>query len=172
MTIEHVHDTEQADVAEVVEETDLIVAILRGYMVRERKHADQYASEASRARARATDLEKKAMECRDRQRRWERLLKLDAAGDDLLGELVNDRGDAQTMLVPRPRQRFPLAHSREWGNIPHLACIFCGGDLGEATAADVEAVLAGDDVQPKCDDCKAAAERGGNPYPAPPKDAA
>lgn len=178
MTIQHIQQTSVGErgaelaVDGEVEELDLVASMLHNCMIREHNQADMFSEEASRTRARARDLEEKAMECRAREQRYRRLLKLDAAGDDLYGEIINDEGDAQTTLIPRQRRMYPLVHP-DGSNTPHLACVNCGTALREATAGEVETVLAGGDVQPHCNNCTPSNGKDVHPYPpVPPQDAA
>jgi hypothetical protein len=170
MTIQHIHDTEHADVAEVVEDTDPIVAIIRHEIKRAHEQADRHSADAGHLRRQAQRLEDLAMECRLREQRWQRHLELATSeADNPYADLINDRGDAQTALIPRPRTRYPLVHPNG-SKTPHLACTGCGTALREATAEEVEEIAGGGEVQARCDACKArvVALNGGNPYPTPP----
>lgn len=146
-----VQQAEQPVQGEVVIE-DPVTTAIRRFIREERDQADKYAEAASHHRDEATFLETRAMACRVRERRWERLLDLESASTGgILGDLVNDQGDVQTAIFPRVRQNYPLVHAAD--GTPHLACIRCGAALRAATASEVEVISGGGAItpSPECD---------------------
>jgi hypothetical protein len=134
------------------------------------EEADRLAAERSEALQQIASLEVFA------EGRMQRGLKLRATiaryEEHLAAELATPAGDPvddghmQTALIPRPRTRYPLVHL-PGVDAPHLGCVGCGKPLREATAAEVEAITGGQNMQPRCPQCTPT-RAGAQPYrPAP-----
>lgn len=72
------------------------------------------------------------------------------------GEIVNDEGDIQTVLIPRVLggTAYPIAHIYlTWGDKPQRRCNQCLRILRDATDEEIEAASAGRDVPDVRGDC-------------------